>query len=63
VEFDAGDFMLAGGDGQREALKEREIDVHVERLSLKSREAVGDGATERRFCCSTRSPARARSEC
>src|SRR6516225_10052880 len=38
--------MPAGGDGQREALKEREIDVHVERLGLKGREAVGDGAED-----------------
>ena len=46
VEFDAGGFMLAGGNGQGQALEEGELDVDVERLGLESREAVGDGTED-----------------
>jgi len=46
VEFDAWGFMLAGGNGQGQALEEGEIDVDVERLGLEGREAVGDGAED-----------------
>lgn len=43
VNFDAGDFVGAGGDRQRQALEEGKIHVHVQRLGLKGREALGDG--------------------
>src|SRR5215467_12795949 len=43
MKFDAGDFSSATRDGQREALEQRKIDVHIERLRLKGGEAVGNG--------------------
>jgi len=43
VEFDARDSRAALGDGQRQPLKEREIDMDVEEIGLSRRQAVGDG--------------------
>ena len=42
VDFDTGDFERRGMDGQRQALEQWKIYVHVQRPSLKGREAVGD---------------------
>ena len=44
MEFDAGDFTAGARDGQCEALKQREINVDIERLGLKLRKTVGDCA-------------------
>src|SRR6266851_8865875 len=46
VEFDAGDFGGAARDGQREALKQGEINVYVQRLGLKLCKAVGNGGEQ-----------------
>lgn len=43
VDFDTGDSARGGGDRQGEALEQAKIHVDVKRLSLKGREAVGNG--------------------
>ena len=42
MNLDAGETGSAYRDGKGQALKEREIDMHVERLGLESGEAVGN---------------------
>ena len=46
VKFDARDFAAAAWNRQRETLEQGEINVHVERLNLKSGKAVSDGAED-----------------
>ena len=43
MDFDAGDFSLAGGDRQSHPLKQREVDVNVQGLRLEAGEAIGNG--------------------
>ena len=43
VDFDAGIADRADGDGQRNALQQREVDVDVEPLGLVAGETAGDG--------------------
>src|ERR1051325_710066 len=42
VKFDAGNSGFADGDGQSDLLKQREVDVHVQRLGFKPGEPVCD---------------------
>lgn len=42
VDLDPWDFALARHNGQGQALEQSEVDMHVESLSLESREAVSD---------------------
>ena len=42
VDFDAGELRRSHSDGRGQTLKKREVDVNVEALGLKTREAVGD---------------------
>ena len=42
MNLDAGETSGAYDDRQGQALEEREIDMHVERLGLESGEAVGN---------------------
>ncbi len=43
VDFDAGITDRADGDGQGDALQQREVHVDVEALSLKTGEAIRNG--------------------
>src|SRR5207249_9572315 len=43
VDFDSRISDRADGDGERDALQEREVDVDVEPLCLEAGEAAGDG--------------------
>jgi hypothetical protein len=43
VDFDPWDFGMARNDGSGQALKQREIHMDLEGLSLKGGETVGDG--------------------
>jgi len=43
VDFDSRIADRADGDGERDALQEREVDVDVEPLRLEAGEAAGDG--------------------
>src|SRR5262245_596827 len=42
MDLDPWDFAFARHDGRGQALEESEVDMHVEGLSLESRETVGD---------------------
>src|SRR5262249_2596886 len=42
MDLDPWDFAFARHDGRGQALEESEVDMHVEGLSLESRETIGD---------------------
>ena len=46
VEFDAGGLAALAWDRQREALEQREINMHVERLGFERGKAVGDAGED-----------------
>ena len=43
LDLDAGDFGVSGGDGQSQALEQREVDMDIQGLGLELSETVGDG--------------------
>jgi len=53
VDLDAGIANRADGDGQGEALQQREVDMDVEPLCLKAGEAVGDIVEPLAHCLGT----------
>jgi len=44
VDLNAGDLGVSGGDGESQALEQREVDVDIQGLGLELSETVGDGS-------------------
>ena len=42
LDLDPGDFAAADLNRQRQPLEQREVDVHVEQVSLEAGQAIGD---------------------
>jgi len=42
VDLNAGDLGVSGGDGESQALEQREVDVDIQGLGLELSETVGD---------------------
>ena len=44
VDLNAGDLGVSGGDGESQALEQREVDVDIQGLGIELSETVGDGS-------------------